>query len=45
MLARRNRVVVDGVMDMENDLRWWQVPVETDRTHRGVIRRVLMMLI
>jgi hypothetical protein len=47
MRARLDRVVVDGVIDADDGMRWWQVPqvVETDRTHRGMLRRVLLMLL
>jgi len=47
MRGRLDRVVVDGVIDADDGVRWWQVPVaiETDRTHRGVFRRVLLMLL
>ncbi len=42
-----DRVVVDGVIDIEDEMRWWRVPevTETDRTHRGLFRRVLLMLL
>jgi len=42
-----DRVVIDGVIDVDDDVRWWQVPevAEADRTHRSVFRRVLLMLL
>jgi len=47
MRKRPNRVVVDGVLDVTAGMRWWQEPEihETERTHRGLFRRVLLMLI
>ncbi len=47
MRRRVDRVVIDGVIDVSDEMRWWQVPVapETNRTHRGLFRRVLLMLI
>ena len=47
MRRRVDRVVVDGVMDVSDEMRWWQVPEvsEAERTHRGLFRRVLLMLI
>ncbi|MDP6630493.1 MAG: hypothetical protein QGH42_12475 [Kiritimatiellia bacterium] len=47
MRKKLNRVVVDGVMDAADGMRWWQEPEihETERTHRGLFRRVLLMLI
>lgn len=40
----RERLVVDGVVVWDGGLRWWQLPPQTERTHRGVIRHVLLML-
>ncbi|MBL7077001.1 MAG: hypothetical protein ISS31_05990 [Kiritimatiellae bacterium] len=47
MRRRLDRVVVDGVIDVGGEVRWWQIAEapETDRTHRGLFRRVLLMLI
>ena len=46
MRGRVTQVLMDGVIDADDGVRWWQVPEisETDRTHRGIFRRVLLML-
>jgi hypothetical protein len=47
MRRRLDRVVMDGVIDVDDGMRWWLVPEvpERERTHRGLFRRVLLMLI
>ncbi|NQU40387.1 MAG: hypothetical protein HQ523_10580 [Lentisphaerae bacterium] len=42
---RQNQMVVDGVVAWTDGLRWWQLPKKMERTHRGAIRHVLLMLI
>lgn len=47
MRRKLDRVVMDGVVDVTDAVRWWHEPepVETEKTHRGLFRRVLLMLI